>query len=197
MSRAERGAVLSLLALGVLGHLGRTFLAPDVPPGGALLPESVAASLEVQRARALTETRPMAAGQTVDPDRATAVELARLPGVGMRLAKEIVADRELRGFFGSVAGLDRVRGLGPGKLAKLEPFLHFSARIAAVISRVELNRATPSELQTLPGIGPARAEAIVAYRERHGPFAELSGLTKVPGISQSLITRLAPLVLVR
>lgn len=197
MSRAERGAVLGLLALGVLGHLARYLLAPGVPPGGALLPETVVASLEAQRERALTETRPLAPGQTIDPDRAAAVELARLPGVGMRLAKEIVADRELRGPFGSVEGLDRVRGLGPAKLANLEPFLRFSARIAPLNGRIDLNRATVAELQALPGIGPARAEAIVAYRDTHGPFAERTGLARVPGISQSLATRLAPLVQVR
>ena len=197
MSRAERGAVLTLLALAVLGHLGRAFLASEGAPGGAFLPGQVAADLEAQRARAVTESRPLAPGETVDPDRASAADLPRLPGVGMRLAKEIVSDREVRGFFGSAGGLDRVRGIGPAKLSKLEPFLRFSSRTGPTDTRVDLNRATQVELQALPGIGPARAQAIVAYRERHGPFADLAGLAQVPGISRALAARWGPLAVVR
>lgn len=55
---------------------------------------------------------------------------------------------------------------------------------------INLNTATIDQLQTLPGIGPGRAEAIVHYREQHGGFAKVEELDQVPGIGPSLINRL-------
>jgi competence protein ComEA len=62
--------------------------------------------------------------------------------------------------------------------------------------RVDLNRATAEELATLPGIGPARAAAIIAAREEQ-PFDEPGDLRRVPGIGEATFQRLAPLVAVR
>jgi competence protein ComEA len=61
---------------------------------------------------------------------------------------------------------------------------------------VDLNRAGVEELESLPGIGPARAHAIVEHREAHGPFAEPGDLRAVPGIGEATFQRLADLVTV-
>ncbi|HET8576698.1 MAG TPA: helix-hairpin-helix domain-containing protein [Methylomirabilota bacterium] len=55
----------------------------------------------------------------VDLNRATADELARLPGVGPGLARRIVEERERRGRFESPEALREVLGLGPKKLTAL------------------------------------------------------------------------------
>ncbi len=47
---------------------------------------------------------------------------------------------------------------------------------------VNINTATVQELELLPSIGPSTAQAILAYRERHGAFAALDELLNVPGI---------------
>jgi competence protein ComEA len=47
---------------------------------------------------------------------------------------------------------------------------------------LDLNRADREQLATLPGIGPALAERIVADRERRGPFGDADALMRVPGI---------------
>jgi competence ComEA-like helix-hairpin-helix protein len=73
----------------------------------------------------VTLARPLAAGEQIDLDRAPALEIARLPKVGPRLAKTIVADREARGPFGSLAALDRVPGVGSGLLAAIAPYASF------------------------------------------------------------------------
>lgn len=47
---------------------------------------------------------------------------------------------------------------------------------------LNLNTATATELEELPGIGPALAGRIVAYREQHGGFQKIDDLLDVPGI---------------
>ncbi len=47
---------------------------------------------------------------------------------------------------------------------------------------VHVNAATADELAALPGIGPSLAQAIIDYRDEHGPFASLEELDAVPGI---------------
>jgi competence protein ComEA len=57
--------------------------------------------------------------------------------------------------------------------------------------RVDLNRATAAELETLPGIGPAKAAAIVEHRETHGPYAEPGDIRAVSGIGEKTFQQLA------
>jgi competence protein ComEA len=61
---------------------------------------------------------------------------------------------------------------------------------------VDLNRASAAELETLPGIGPAKAAAIIDHREQHGPFRVPGDLRDVPGIGERTFQRLAELVTV-
>lgn len=59
---------------------------------------------------------------------------------------------------------------------------------------VDLNTADVALLETLPGIGPATAAAIVDHRERHGPFASVEGLLDVRGIGEAKLAALRDLV---
>jgi len=52
---------------------------------------------------------------------------------------------------------------------------------------MNLNTATKAELVKIPGIGPAKADAILRYREANGPFATLSDVDKVPGIGPATL----------
>ncbi|MDT8324700.1 MAG: ComEA family DNA-binding protein [Bacteroidota bacterium] len=56
--------------------------------------------------------------------------------------------------------------------------------VAKESARIVLNTATVRQLTTLPGIGPATAEKIIAYRERNGPFRSPADIMKVKGIGQ-------------
>ena len=60
---------------------------------------------------------------SLDPDRATAAEWERLPGIGPSLAARIVGDRATHGPFGGPDGLLRVRGIGPRTLERIRPYL--------------------------------------------------------------------------
>jgi competence protein ComEA len=59
---------------------------------------------------------------------------------------------------------------------------------------VPVNSATAVELEALPGIGPALAVRIVAWRTENGPFRDLAALDSVPGIGPALLQRLRPLL---
>ena len=64
-----------------------------------------------------------AAPACVDINRASSLELERLPRVGPSLAARIIADREANGGFDNADALDRVRGIGPATLRLLRPHL--------------------------------------------------------------------------
>lgn len=55
------------------------------------------------------------------------------------------------------------------------------------IEKVNINTATAEQLQTLPGIGQTRAEAIVADREANGPYRLPEDITRVSGIGQGIL----------
>ena len=201
---SEHRAVLLLLALALGGQGVRYLLSrPGEAPGAVRVlgePESPAA----HRDSVARHAEPLGPGERVDLDVASARQLERLPRVGPGLARRIVADRTAKGPFGSIAGLDRVPGVGRALLEAIGPHVSFSGRVTVergtgtavpsfggpVGPVVNLNSASPTDLQRLPGIGPAKARAIVAYREAHGPFASIEALAAVPGIGASIIKRI-------
>jgi len=64
-------------------------------------------------------------------------------------------------------------------------------------TRININTATQAELETLPGIGPTRATAIIAYRQQRGAFANPEDLMNVSGIGEKTFEGLKDLIRVR
>ena len=62
--------------------------------------------------------------------------------------------------------------------------------------RININEAGAKELTTLPGIGPSRAEAILAERKKRR-FRRPEDIMRVPGIGRKTFTRIRPLIRVR
>ena len=65
-----------------------------------------------------------------------------------------------------------------------------------VEEKVNLNTADEARLQVLPGIGPARAQAIVAYRKTHGAFSSVEELLEVKGIGEKILAEIRDYVFV-
>ncbi|HEU5049149.1 MAG TPA: helix-hairpin-helix domain-containing protein [Gemmatimonadales bacterium] len=127
--------------------------------------------------------------------------LDRVPGVGEAVLTRI-------GPWAAFGGAGRGGGAGAAGTAgaavtaegrpsrngpsRPEAFPVISAvSVAPAASAAFLNSASEADLRGLPGIGPAKARAIVAYREAHGPFASFQGLLEVPGIGPALMAKVA------
>jgi competence protein ComEA len=199
-TKDDRRAAFILLGLALAGLLIRLLALNTAAPGDVLY-RGVAPdrptrdSLTVQAERL---ARPLAPGERVDVDRAPAAELTRLPRIGPGLAGRIVADRVSNGPFGSLAGLDRVAGVGPTVLEAVASHVVFSGQPRQdrnrAVKPVRLSTATVDELTQLPGIGPSKARAIVEDRRKNGPFRTVESLRRVPGIGAATLDRIRNLV---
>jgi competence protein ComEA len=61
-------------------------------------------------------------------------------------------------------------------------------------SPIDLNTASIAQLDTLPGVGPATAQAIIDYRSQHGRFRSVDELVNVRGIGQAKLDQIRALV---
>ena len=83
---------------------------------------------------------------------------------------------QLGGAGGAAGGLNGVGG----------------ATGSAVLQLININLASVVELEQLPGVGPATAKAIVAYREKNGAFLKVEDLLKVRGIGPAKLSEILP-----
>ncbi len=155
----------------------------------------------------------------IDLNDADVVDLRMLPGVGEKMAQRIIQHRQTNGPFRSVDELRRISGIGPAVLERIRPYLRVDSYTEAPgppprvvrgaaperprvqpasgkkkpppAAQIDINRATPEQLKTLPGIGPTLASRIVEAR-RVRPFRSVEDLRKVKGIGAKTLARLRP-----
>jgi competence protein ComEA len=78
----------------------------------------------------------------------------------------------------------------PGPSNPLPPAQQYAEKPKAV--RVDINKATVTQLQALPGIGSTLAQRIVDYRKQHGPFKSVAELNNVKGIGEKKLADIKP-----
>lgn len=76
------------------------------------------------------------------------------------------------------------------------PYLEGKTPATPVVQRVNINTASASELDALPGIGPTLAQTIVDFRVQNGPFQTLEDIMNVPGIGQATFDRIKDMITV-
>lgn len=153
----------------------------------------------------------------VNVNTASQTQLESLPGIGPTKAAAIIEYRSANGPFTSLAQLDEVKGIGRSTLEKLSAHVVFDGESIAVPAHtaspspstdteaaaesipqaastqgaVNINTANQSALQSLPGIGPSKAVAIIQDRETNGPFEHCGQLTRVRGVGPSTAANIA------
>lgn len=197
-SRAVRRATVLLAVASVLRWGVEHRPVPDDPgEGESDVLDALTDSVEVATVDAARRSTALASGERIDPNRATEVELDRLPGVGPSTAAAIVATREDGVRFRRPDDLLVVRGIGPSLVARLGPHLDLSAPPSAPTRRrrpspgIDINRADAPELERLPGVGPAIARRIVDRRGKR-LFRSVDELLEVRGIGPATLERLRP-----
>lgn len=186
-----RAAVLGLAACLVALVAWWGLRSPAPPPAEADVPLTEAAS---------TSVAPVATGEVVLAHAAGAVHR---PGLYELAAGDRVADLlEAAGGATRRADLDRVNLAAPVADGSQIVVPRVGEPVVATpgaeepAGPVDLNTADAILLETLPGIGPATAAAILEYRDANGPFASVDALIDVPGIGEAKLAALADLVTV-
>lgn len=92
--------------------------------------------------------------------------------------------------------VDAVQVIVPRKGAAVvaRPVTTPGAKVPATSGLVNVNSATASELDELPGVGPTTAKAIVETRLSKGPFGSADDLLDVPGIGPAKLAQIRPLI---
>ena len=122
-TRQERLVLIFLAAALLVGAAVRVWRGRAVPPPAK--PVELAWDLAAPKpsVAGLPGATAATAAPKVDVNRATAAELATLPGIGDELARRIVAYREAHGPFRRPADLGAVAGIGPETVKKIAPLV--------------------------------------------------------------------------
>jgi len=144
----------------------------------------------------------------VNVNTASQTQLESLPGIGPSKAQAIIEHRTNKGTFKSLQDLDAVPGIGKATLEKLSSHVVFDGESTSVpkgtssksqsqskpassTGTININTAGQAELQSLPGIGPSKAVAIIQERQDNGPFSSCGDITRVKGVGKSTAANMA------
>jgi competence protein ComEA len=116
--------------------------------------------------------------------------------IGLNMARQVDDGEQIVVGIAPVKGQPAVLGssVSPGSAAPGTPSTTSAPTKGASTAPINLNTATVEQLDTLPGVGPVRAAAIVAWRNANGRFTSVDQLGEVDGIGPGRLEKLRPLV---
>ncbi len=80
--------------------------------------------------------------------------------------------------------------LWPGSMANAPAAGSAGQKEGTADRKVNINQAAKEELMTLTGIGEVKAEAIIRYREEHGPFGSIEEIKEIDGIKDGVFQKI-------
>jgi competence protein ComEA len=115
---------------------------------------------------------------------------------GLNMARQVDDGEQIVVGMAPVKGQPAVLGssVSPGSAAPDPSSSTPRPAKGAPTALINLNTATVEQLDTLPGVGPVRAAAIVAWRNANGKFTSVDQLGEVDGIGPGRLEKLRPLV---
>jgi competence protein ComEA len=125
----------------------------------------------------------------VDINEADTAAFVALPGIGSKLAARIVAFREKLGGFYSIEQIAETYGLPDSTYQMIKPLLTLTNPRPR---KINFNTATLEMLRQHPYIRWNLANAIVRYREQHGPFKSLEELLQLAPVTPEIYRRIFP-----
>ncbi len=182
------------------------------------------ATPQAKKAQTETKTPAQAKIARVDVNSADAETLQGLPGVGPAIGQRIIDGRPYKNLedLEKVKGLGKAKvdalktdiTFGPSKTAKSAAAASAEAKVIrekeSPVTRltptgaasgklrpgekININKATAEDLDSLPGIGPVKSQAIVAYRNQNGEFKTIEDIQQVRGIKEGEFSKLKDLI---
>lgn len=120
--------------------------------------------------------------QKIDLNKATEEQLQEVSGIGEALSKRILTYREKLGGFSNDLQLYEVYGLNAEVVQRALNV--FTVKTPKVISRINVNKASASDISTVPGISFELAKKIWEFRILREKITSIEELTKIEGISE-------------
>ncbi len=132
----------------------------------------------------------------------TKEELITIPGIGEKKAEDILRYKEENGFH-TKTELMNVKGIGEKTYEKIEKYFvgqtyedttveitHEKPVENSIPNKININTADKNELTKITGIGPSKADKIIALREKIGRFEKKEELLQVKGIGEKTLEKL-------
>lgn len=111
-----------------------------------------------------------------------------LPGIGARLASRIINFRNRLGGFHSVDQVSETYGLPDSTFQKIKPLL----QVDGEVKKININQVNKDELKKHPYFKWNLVNAVIAYRDQHGPFKSIEELKKIMLVDEALFNKIKP-----
>ena len=126
----------------------------------------------------------------IDINQASAEDWQQLNGIGPAYAKRIINWRNKLGGFSSTAQIGETFGFPDSVFQKIRPQLTASP----ILQKMNINEIQTAELQKHPYLNYKQANALIKYRENHGPYQNLDDLRQLKGLSPTIIDQISPYI---